>query len=215
AYGYPSERIELVRNGVPLESFRYTAEERAQSRGRLGLTSDQIALLFVGSGWERKGLRYAIAGLAKLAIPKLQLLVAGRGTIAAHSQVRLLGEVVDVAALYRAADIFILPTLYDPFSNACLEALASGLPVITTAWNGFSEIIEDGVHGSVLSSTSDEAIAEAIRYWSDADRREAARPVILERAAQFDISRNVAQTLEVLLQAAASAASTSGKIRKT
>ena len=48
----------------------------------------------------------------------------------------------DLALLYAAADIFILPTLYDPFSNASLEALAAGLPVITTRGNGFSEVIE-------------------------------------------------------------------------
>jgi len=50
-----------------------------------------------------------------------------------------------------------LPSIYDPFSNACLEALASGLPVITTRDNGFSEIIENGVHGSIVDRSSDSA----------------------------------------------------------
>ncbi|MDP9253620.1 MAG: glycosyltransferase, partial [Verrucomicrobiota bacterium] len=107
--------------------------------------------------------------------------------------------------------------LYDPFSNACLEALASGLPVITTSTNGFSETIDEGVHGSVIDDAADvEALACAIDAWSDLGRRAQARPLILERGAQFDISKNVACTLEILLQeAAASAASASGKIRKT
>ena len=61
-----------------------------------------------------------------------------------------LGVVRDLPGLYAAADIFLLPTLYDPFSNACLEALAAGLPVITTRDNGFSEIIDDRVHGSIV-----------------------------------------------------------------
>jgi UDP-glucose:(heptosyl)LPS alpha-1,3-glucosyltransferase len=214
-YGYPAERIDVVYNGVPLERFASTDEQRRQSREALGLTSDEIALLFVGSGWERKGLRFAVSAVEKLANPKLRLLVAGRGKTNAGSQVHLLGEIADVTALYRAADIFILPTLYDPFSNACLEAVASGLPVITTRANGFSEIIDDRVHGSVLDCASDEAVADAIRFWSDADRRDSARQSILGRAAEFDISRNVARTLQILVQAAASAASTSGKIRKT
>ncbi|MFL6530692.1 MAG: glycosyltransferase family 4 protein [Chthoniobacterales bacterium] len=213
-YSYPAERIDVVRNGVPLDQFRFTPEERERSRKQLGLTSDQIAVLFVGSGWERKGLRFAIAAVEKLKNPKLQLLVAGRGNASAGRGIRFLGEVADVAALYCAADIFVLPTLYDPFSNACLEALASGLPVITTASNGFSEIIEDGGHGSIVETNAD-SVAEAIRYWSDEGRRTAARPQILERASQFDISRNVARTLEILVQSAASAVSTSGKIRKT
>ena len=121
----------------------------------------------------------------------------------------------DLPAIYAAADIFILPTLYDPFSNASLEALAAGLPVITTRANGLSEVIENGVHGSVVDDSRDlRALVDAIQTWSNPDRRAEARPRIVERAAQFDISINVARTLEILLQAA-NAASTSGKSRNT
>jgi UDP-glucose:(heptosyl)LPS alpha-1,3-glucosyltransferase len=96
-----------------------------------------------------------------------------------------------------------LPTIYDPFSNACLEALASGLPVITTRSNGFSEIVEDGVHGSVIEDAGNLiALRDAIHFWSDSSRREAARSANIERASQFDISNNVAQTLEILTRVA-------------
>lgn len=215
-YHYPAERIDVVPNGVPLAQFAFTSEERARSREALGLRPDDIALLFVGSGWERKGLIHALHAAEKLDDRRLKLLVAGRGNTHAYrsNAAQFLGEVSDVAALYRAGDIFVLPTLYDPFSNACLEALASGLPVITTRSNGFAEIIDDGVHGSIIDQPAAGAVAEAIMFWSDPDKRLAARPAILERAAQFDISRNVARTLEILLQAA-SAASTSGKMRNT
>ena len=119
----------------------------------------------------------------------------------------------DLVRLYAAADIFILPTIYDPFSNACLEALACGLPVITTRANGFSEIIEDGVHGSIVDCANDlVGLREALWFWSDAARSAAVRSTNIQCAAQFDISGNVARTLEILIQAAASAASTSGKI---
>jgi UDP-glucose:(heptosyl)LPS alpha-1,3-glucosyltransferase len=117
--------------------------------------------------------------------------------------VQFLGEVADVTRLYAAADIFILPTIYDPFSNACLEALACGLPVITTRGNGFSEIIEDGVHGSVVDDAGNlVALRDAIRFWSDPSRRLTARSANMERAAQFDISRNVQQTLAILTRIA-------------
>src|SRR5207249_4050588 len=97
------------------------------------------------------------------------------------------------------ADIFILPTIYDPFSNACLEALACGLPVITTRSNGFSEIIEDSVHGSIVDHAGNlVGLRDAIRCWSDPPRREAARSTNIERASQFDISKNVEQTLRLL-----------------
>ena len=112
-----------------------------------------------------------------------------------------LGAVRDLPALYSAADIFLLPTIYDPFSNACLEALAAGLPVITTRANGFCEIIDHGFHGSILEAASDVVqLRTALLFWSDPERRGEARRVILQRAAHFDISVNVERTLEVLHQ---------------
>jgi UDP-glucose:(heptosyl)LPS alpha-1,3-glucosyltransferase len=96
-----------------------------------------------------------------------------------------------------------LPTIYDPFSNACLEALASGLPVITTRSNGFSEILQDSVHGSIVENSSNLlGLRDAIRYWLDPSRRDAARLANIERASKFDISKNVLQTLEVLTRVA-------------
>jgi UDP-glucose:(heptosyl)LPS alpha-1,3-glucosyltransferase len=113
--------------------------------------------------------------------------------------VQFLGEVADLVPVYAAADIFILPTIYDPFSNACLEALAGGLPVITTRSNGFSEIIEDRKHGSLVDNPANlVGLRDAIRFWSDPSRRDAVRSANIERASQFDISKNVAQTLEIL-----------------
>src|SRR5207245_11650621 len=118
---------------------------------------DQTALLFTGSGWERKGLRFAIAAMALCRNRKMRLLVAGRGNKRFYKskRVQFLGEVSDLVRLYAAADIFILPTIYDPFSNACLEALACGLPVITTRANGFSEIIENRVPRSIVDRPND------------------------------------------------------------
>jgi UDP-glucose:(heptosyl)LPS alpha-1,3-glucosyltransferase len=102
-------------------------------------------------------------------------------------------------SLYLAADIFLLPTLYDPFSNACLEALAAGRPVVTTRANGFSEIIEDGRHGTVVERADDVgAISSALEFWSDPARRAQAQIDNLALATQFDISRNVNETLSVL-----------------
>jgi UDP-glucose:(heptosyl)LPS alpha-1,3-glucosyltransferase len=215
-YGYPAELIEVVPNGVPIEQFQWDEEAREASRRLLRLDGEDVAVLFVGSGWERKGLTYALQAIEKLDSRHLKFLVAGRGDMRrdGSSRAQFLGEVSDTAALYRASDIFVLPTLYDPFSNACLEALASGLPVITTTSNGFAEIIDDGVHGNTLDEPSSDSVADAITFWSDKDRRLAARPSILERAARFDISLNVARTLEILTQEA-SAESTSSKMRNT
>ena len=214
-YGYPADKIDLVRNGVPLGQFRFDPKLREESRDQLKVERDEFALLFAGSGWERKGLRFAIAAMALCDNRKMRLLVAGRGNQRYYKSkhVQFLGEVPDPARVYSAADIFILPTIYDPFSNACLEALACGLPVITTRSNGFSEIIENGVHGSTVDLANNvTGLRDAIQFWSDPARRADARSINTQRAAQFDISVNVARTLEILAQAAASAVSTSGKI---
>src|SRR5207302_9538993 len=147
----------------------------------------------------RKGLRYAVAAVEACEDLKIRLLVAGRGdqTRYRSERVRFLGEIADLRPIYAAADIFILPTIYDPFSNACLEALACGLPVITTGSNAFIEIIEDGLHGSIVDHGGNlVGLRDAIRLWVDPSRRAAARSANIERASQFDSSKNVEQTLE-------------------
>ena len=212
-YGYPADKIDIVRNGVPLKKFRFDPELRERSREELNLKPDQIALLFAGSGWERKGLLFAIEAAALRGDRKMRLLVAGRGNARLYKTRRLrfwseepvqfLGEVADMLRVYAAADIFILPTIYDPFSNACLEALACGLPVISTRSNGFSEIIENGVHGSIVDHAGDLlALRDAIRLWSDPSRRAAARSTNSQLAAQFDISQNINETLAILCSVA-------------
>jgi UDP-glucose:(heptosyl)LPS alpha-1,3-glucosyltransferase len=198
-YGYPADEIHIVYNGVPLELFRGD-EQRDRSRAELGLEQDEIAVLFAGSGWERKGLWFAIEAVERLG-GKLNLLVAGRGESGKFpaSQARFLGVIRDMPSLYRAADIFLLPTVYDPFSNACLEALAAGLPVITTKANGFSEIVESGRHGTLIDDPRNvHAISEALTCWADPARRAQARIDNLALAAQFDISQNVEKTLQIL-----------------
>jgi len=196
-HGYPADRIDVVYNGVPLELFR--------DEGERATTRDEIVVLFAGSGWERKGLQFAIEAV-EAQKGKMKLLVAGRGKAGefSSSQTEFLGVVRDMPSLYRAADIFLLPTVYDPFSNACLEALAAGLPVITTKANGFSEIIENGRHGTVVDDPRNvSALSDALQFWSDPARRQQAMTDNRALAAQFDISRNVSETLQVLSISAA------------
>jgi UDP-glucose:(heptosyl)LPS alpha-1,3-glucosyltransferase len=215
-YQYSADKIDIVRTGVPLDRFRFDPQFRDASRAELKLNPGEIALLFAGSGWERKGLRFAIEAFELCRDRNLRLLVAGRGDARGykpkrfftHEPVRFLGEVADLRPIYAAADIFILPSIYDPFSNACLEAFASGLPVITTRDNGFSEIIENGIHGSVIDLPGNtSALRDAIRLWSDESRRVSAKSPIFARASRLDISRNVAETLRILLQSAISSPS--------
>jgi UDP-glucose:(heptosyl)LPS alpha-1,3-glucosyltransferase len=119
-----------------------------------------------------------------------------------NDQVKFVGPVTDIERYYGAADIFVLPTLYDPFSNACLEAFGSGLPVITTAQNGFSELIEDGVNGFVIKDARSTMILtdriETLLNIPGAGKN------ALKKAGSFTIEKNISQTLDLCGSLAAS-----------
>lgn len=197
-FGTPAERIKVIYNGVPASE---PSANRAEARAALGFGDADYAVLFAGSGWERKGLRHAIAAVNEL--PGATLLVAGRGKTRGlpHSErVRFLGSQsrAEMTRLLAAADVFALPTIYEPFSNACLEALAAGLPVITTTANGFAEIIENGVEGEIVAPGDISALAAALSRWTDVRRRTQIRERLLAKGAQFSIEANVARTLEFI-----------------
>ena len=212
-YGTPSERIHVVYNGLPGEYFQPVGPEtRERERAARQLTPTDYVILFAGTGWERKGLAHALAAVERLPDTlRARLLIAGRGnpkpflrSLSAHSRerVQFLGPIRDVQALYAAADIFVAPTLYDPFSNACLEALAAGLPVLTTPANGFAEIIEPGLEGDVFDTadrTEGNALAALLTAWADPTRLATARLACAAKATGFTIEKNVAQTLDILL----------------
>ena len=147
--------------------------------------------LMVAQDFERKGLRQAIEALGRIqkhAAPH-RLIVVGEDddqreyeTLAKEKRVdvQFVGGVADPRPYYRAADFFILPTRHDPCSLVVLEALAMGVPVISTRKNGATEIMTNGVHGHVLSDPDDvDALADAIRDVIPAQRRAAMREACL------------------------------------
>ena len=200
SFDYPSDRVHLVRNAVPAD-FAAGAPSRGEARRRLGLPEGGFIAAFVGTGWKRKGLRFAVAALQKAGLPGAVLAVAGRGPERSHRGPGLvfLGPQGDVRPLLAAADVFILPTVYDPFSNASLEALASGRPVITTAANGCAEILEEGITGSVVDAPHDvSALAAALRYWAEDGRAASAEEPCRAAAGRFTLDDNVRRTIDIL-----------------
>lgn len=197
-HGFPRERIHIVPNGI---GRAVPPMPRDEARRKLGVPEDAFCVLFVGTGWDRKGLKFAVEAVEQMGGNTL-LLVAGRGpeTRYAADSAKFLGPVSDLSALFSAADVFTLPTIYDPFSNASLEALAAGLPVVTTNANGFSEIITPGVHGDVVAVGDSRALAEALEKWRGCNR-EATSVACRELAGHYSIEQNVEQTLKVLVSA--------------
>ncbi len=167
-----SDRLHVIYNGVDLEHFhpRHRAALRAQARRDLGCSERDILFAFVGSGFERKGLACAIDALARAADGRMRLAVAGTDRDSARfaararaaglgDRVRLLGGVDDVRPIYAAADCFILPTLYDPFPNAALEALAMGVPVIVSNRCGAAELVRPQENGWVCEAQDSAGLA--------------------------------------------------------
>lgn len=161
-------RLHVIHNGVDLQQFHPVAArtDREAMRSRLGIPADARVLLFVGSGFERKGVRVLLEAFAKMRRATDRLVIVGRDRHAAHYRSRAellgLGSMVhwagaqdDVRPWYGLGDVFVLPTLYDPFPNAALEAMACGLPVVTSAHCGTAEIIRDEWNGFVCRDPLD------------------------------------------------------------
>lgn len=203
-FSLPTEKLRVIYSGVDTEAFhpRLKAEHRQAVRRRLGIGEETPLFLFVGSGYERKGLAPLLAALA--AGPRdAQLLVVGKDKHAARFQaqaqnlglggrVHFLGPQKDVKLYYGAADAFALPTLYDPFPNVALEAMACGLPLVTSTKSGAAELIEPGVNGYVCDALDVAALASQLESLRSPERcaqlgaraRETVEPLTLERMGQ-------------------------------
>jgi UDP-glucose:(heptosyl)LPS alpha-1,3-glucosyltransferase len=173
---------------------------------------DQVRLLFVGSGFERKGLLFCICALAKLPA-SYKLTVIGRGDIRRFARltadmglgdrVRFAGHDLDMPAEYARADLLVHPAIYEPFANVCLEALASGVPVVTSRINGASEIIRPGENGAIVEHADDiDGLIAAIRSFENRDVSASAR----KTAEQFPFAANVQSTLDLLFRVKAAKA---------
>jgi len=187
-FGTPPEAVSVVYNGVDLARFHPDgrARWRDETRAALGVPAEAWLVLFVGSGFARKGLDTLIEALG--ALKDAWLVVAGKGDTAPHARaaerlgiaerVRWLGPRPDVERLYAAADAVALPARYEPFGNVHLEALAAGVPVVTSRRAGGAEVIEDGRNGWVVPPADPPALTAALARLRDADPRalaEAAR----------------------------------------
>jgi len=200
---FPPERVHLVRNGVDVGRFQNAG--RRAARLRFGLKDDDFVLLFVGSGWERKGLPWLLQFMAARGDdPSLKLLVVTRDRMRGKvpPNVVLTGPLADVEAAYAAADVLTFLPIYEPCSNVVTEALAAGIPAITTSFNGASELIEPGVNGHVLDDPRDFAtFGQCVNHWRV---RGGAGPVPTKLP--LDLEANVRRTIQVLGLAAATRA---------
>jgi len=209
-----SEKVRIVRNGVDLKRFHPDNREqfRATTRRELGLTDDDIFILFVAHNFRLKGLQTLIMALKHIQCispeNRFKVGVLGSGKVKQYSEYARKMGVVDriifvsnsdmPSHYYAAADISVHPSFYDPSALVVLEAMASGIPVITTTYCGTSEIIEEGKEGFIVQTPADIfEMADRIIDLSDSELRRKMGEAGRRRAEDFPYSRNMEEILDI------------------
>jgi len=206
-FGYPDEKLHVIRNAVDGAAFHPGLRaDRARVCAVHRIPAEATLFLLVGSGFARKGVATAIRALAELP-PHAHLIVVGRDShlqryarlarsLELSGRVHIVGPQTDPRPYFGAGDAFVLPTLYDPCPNAALEAMACGLPVITSTKSGVAELVLAHDAGLVCGSRDVAAVAAHMRTLLDPATR--ARLGENARAAVAPLTPE-AMTLELVL----------------
>lgn len=181
-FKYPPENIHVIPNGVDIEYF--SSGNRAEGRVALQADENDFVILLVGAGKERKGHDFARQVARRLG-KKAKLAIVAKP------------QFCPMPSIYAAADIFLLPTLYDPSANVILEAMAAGLPVITTTDNGASEVIQHRVNGFVVPSAKNvtQMTEIAQNLVQNHQFREQISAAARQTASEFSLEKNVSATI--------------------
>ncbi len=198
-------RITVIPNGADTAVYRPDSRLRLAARRRLGLSTEDLVALFVGSEWEGKGLLHALDAVARA--PYWHLVVVGRGDEARYRALsrqlgverlaHFVGLTADTPSYYAMADAFVLPSAYETFSLVTYEAAASGLPLLATRVSGVEDVVRDGVNGWFVEPRA-EAIARRLRQLeADPDLRRSMGRSSREAARDFGWDRAVAAYCEL------------------
>ena len=209
----PADRITLLGNGVDLDRFSPDPAVRREVRAELGFDEDEVVFGVVGRLVEEKGLveLFEVVERLRERHPDVRWMVVGpddpdkpdaldRGLVkrAEEAGVVFLGRRSDVERLYRAMDVFVLPSHREGFSRSGMEAAASGLPIITTDVRGCRQVVRDGGTGLLVPVRDPDALERAVvALAGDADRRGGMATAGRRLAeAEFDQRRQVETTLD-------------------
>ncbi|MCH8253564.1 MAG: glycosyltransferase family 4 protein [Planctomycetes bacterium] len=212
-YALADERIHKIFNGVNPDPA--TDDERARNRAEVRKTYDvgdgDLLVLLVAHNFRLKGVACwmeALAGLERAGAGGVRTLVVGKGEsvrwhrladrLGVASKLTFVGPSERTQAFRHAADVFVHPTYYDPCSRVVLEAMAAGLPTITTQWDGAAEMITDGESGFVLSDPDDiAALMDRVNQLRDPARRVAIGTAARKAMAHGTMARHTSQMLEL------------------
>ena len=211
---YPVDpgKISVIYNGVDTAKFTPSVRQihRARIRQSLGISETDPVLLFVGNNFKLKGLELILRAMRRLKDIPYTLLVAGNDDPAPYlnlakrqkleDHVHFIGPRKQIEKFYGAADIFVLPTLYDAFANVCLEAMACGLPVITSSTNGSSELIENGREGYVLEQGTCEELSDRLCAMVSDETRTSMSIASARKASRFTLEKHLSEVLDLYEQ---------------
>lgn len=168
-YGVDPAVVRTVHNGFDPAEFDPARgpRERSAARAQWGLPPDAVVLVMVANELGRKGFDVLVRAVAQVPDQRLHVLLAGAVAPTAHAEliaglgltdrVHHIGQQSDVGRVHAAGDVFVLPTKYEAFCLAVVEALASGLPVVTTSVAGAGDLVQPGVNGLLQHDPSDVA----------------------------------------------------------
>ena len=208
-YLVPDENIIVIYNGVSLEKFHPSnkALHRKTIRKWINIPEDAPLVLTVGSGFQRKGLKGLVQSLEHLKNDTWHLLAIGRGNWnryrtfapkAIWERMVHLPEVKDIEKYYAAADVFVLPSIYEPFGNANLEALATGLPIVVSRNSGAAELVTHKENGLILQNPGNpREIAMNLNFLNDPDIREGIGRRARMLAKEFSQEKNTREMLNL------------------
>jgi UDP-glucose:(heptosyl)LPS alpha-1,3-glucosyltransferase len=217
-HGVDRETIRIVQNGVDCDKYspKNRSLHRAAMRQELGLASDTLLLMMVAHNFRLKGLNSAVRVLATMRDrgSRVHLAVLGGGSpwryrrlarsLGVGNEVTFLGSRPDSIPALAAADVLIHPTHYDACSLVVLEALASGLPVVSTRSTGVDELMTDGVEGFLVSDPSEtEAMVDRAGRLLDPGLREEMGRAARRLALKHPFSHNCDAIEAVYIEAAA------------
>ena len=209
-YRVPEDRLHVIYNGVDTDRFTPENRERfrASMRDQFALREDDIVLVFVANNFRLKGLMpliRAVGALRKAGAP-VKLIVVGRDRqkrylqaakdLACNDAIVFAGAVRETEKVYAAADVFVHPTFYDPCANVTLEAMASGLPVVTSIYNGAGELVSEDA-GAVVDPGDVDALAAAMGRFLNGEERALAAAAARAVAEEHGISWHIGEVLKV------------------